>query len=220
MAKAKKTLAPQQARSRESLNKLLKAAQEVLGQHGAEGATIPRIAEHAGLTPGTVYRRFHDKDALLETVILGMLERQDKRIRAALTPAMSRQIPLPVLAEQVIHSMLVSYRANAGLIRAMRQFAQSRLHTPFIKKLSRLEVSTYEYLVELFLVHRRQIKHPEPKIAVSFALMTVISALSELVVTDFDLRHWQRLLPKDDVSLKRELTRTFLNYLAVEAKID
>ncbi|HET6842547.1 MAG TPA: TetR/AcrR family transcriptional regulator [Candidatus Angelobacter sp.] len=218
MAKAKKTLAPQQARSRESLSKLLKAAQEVLGQHGAEGATIPRIAEHAGLTPGAVYRRFHDKDALLETVILGMLERQDERIRAALTPAMSRQIPLPVLAEQLIHSMLVSYRANAGLIRAMRQFASSRLHTPFIKRLSRLEISTYEYMVELFLVHRRQIQHPDPKIAVSFALMTVISALSELVVTDFDLRHWQRLLPKDDLSLKRELTRTFLNYLGVEAK--
>ncbi|MFI5106681.1 MAG: TetR family transcriptional regulator, partial [Terriglobales bacterium] len=48
------TLAPQQARSRESLRKLLKAAAEVLGQHGLEGATIPRIARHAGLTPGAI----------------------------------------------------------------------------------------------------------------------------------------------------------------------
>src|SRR5437868_3424328 len=53
-----KTLAPQQARSRESTRRLLKAAAEVLGQHGLEAATIPRIAEHAGLTPGAVYRRF------------------------------------------------------------------------------------------------------------------------------------------------------------------
>jgi len=59
---ANKTLAPQQARSRESLRKLLKAAAEVLGQHGLEGATIPRIAQHAGLTPGAIYRRFPDKD--------------------------------------------------------------------------------------------------------------------------------------------------------------
>ena len=49
---ANKTLAPQQARSRESTRKLLKAAAEVLGQHGLEGTTIPRIAQHAGLTPG------------------------------------------------------------------------------------------------------------------------------------------------------------------------
>ena len=46
------SLAPQQARSRESLRKLLKAAAEVVGQHGLENATIPRIASHAGLTPG------------------------------------------------------------------------------------------------------------------------------------------------------------------------
>src|SRR6202158_461075 len=110
---AKKTLEPQQARSRESTRKLLKAAAEVLGQHGVEGTTIPRIALHAGLTPGAVYRRFPDKDALLETGIIGILERQDESLRIALTPAMARQIPLPVFAEQVIASMLVSYRANA-----------------------------------------------------------------------------------------------------------
>ncbi len=45
---AKKTLEPQQARSRESTRKLLKAAAEVLGQHGVEGTTIPRIAQHRG----------------------------------------------------------------------------------------------------------------------------------------------------------------------------
>src|SRR4029077_8325779 len=126
MAGKKRTLAPQQARSRESLRRLLKAAAEVLGQHGVEGTTIPRIAQHAGLTPGAVYRRFQDKDALLETVILSIMERQDQRIRVALTPAMARQIPLAVFAEQLIHSTLVSYRAYAGLLRALRQFVQGR----------------------------------------------------------------------------------------------
>src|SRR5580693_8928574 len=113
----KKTLAPQQARSRESTRKLLKAAAEVLGQHGVEGATIPRIAEHAGLTPGAVYRRFPDKETLLETVILGILERQDERLRLALTPEMAREIPLRVFAEQTITNMLISYRSNAPLLR-------------------------------------------------------------------------------------------------------
>src|SRR2546423_1421145 len=130
---AKKTLEPQQARSRESTRKLLKAAAEVLGQHGVEGTTIPRIAQHAGLTPGAVYRRFPDKDALLEAVVMGILERQEHRLRIALTPDMARQIPLAVFAEQLVSSMLVSYRANAGLLRALRQFSQARFHTPFVK---------------------------------------------------------------------------------------
>src|SRR6266404_5552856 len=159
---ANKTLAPQQARSRESMRKLLKAAAEVLGQHGLEGATIPRIAEHAGLTPGAIYRRFHDKDALLEATILGILERQDERMKTGLTPAAAAQIPLPLFGEQVISSLVIAYRANAALLRSLRTFVQSRTNTPFWKKACRLEVRAMEHVVELFLAHRKEIKHPDP----------------------------------------------------------
>jgi AcrR family transcriptional regulator len=213
-----KTLAPQQARSRESMRKLLKAASEVLGQHGLEGATIPRIAQHAGLTPGAIYRRFPDKDALLETVIIRILERSDERLRMMFTPAMARQIPLAVFAEQLINNMLVSYRANAGLLRALRQFAQGRDHTSFYRKVARLEMRTYQYLVELFLVHRKEVKHPDPQMAVSFALMMLSSALIELILVDHDMKNWQAVIPKDDQPLKRELLRSFLSYLGIEQK--
>jgi len=213
-----KKLAPQQARSRESTRKLLKAAAEVLGQHGLEGATIPRIAQHAGLTPGAVYRRFADKDALLETVIVGILERQDERLREMLTPAMVRQIPLAVFAEQLINNMLVSYRANAGLLRAIRKFAQGRDHTRFYKKVTKLELRTYQYVVELFLLRRKEIKHPDPQTAVSFALMMLSSTLIELILVDHDMKNWQAVIPKDERSLKRELLRSFLRYLGVEQK--
>ena len=215
---AQKTLAPQQARSRESTRKLLKAAAEVLGQHGIEGTTIPRIAQHAGLTPGAVYRRFPDKDTLLETVIIGILERQDEGLRMMLTPAMARQIPLAVFAEQLINNMLVSYRANAGLLRALRQFAQGRDHTSFYKKCARLEMRTYQYLVELFLVHRKEVKHPDPQMAISFALMMLTSALIELILVDHDLKNWQAMIPKDGLALKREVLRSFLSYLGIEQK--
>jgi AcrR family transcriptional regulator len=218
MPKAKHTLEPQQARSRESLRKLQKAAAEVLGQHGVEGATIPRIARHAGLTPGAVYRRFHDKDALLEATILGILERQDERLRTGTTPEMAGQIPLPVFAEQLIYGMLVSYRANAGLIRAMRQFVQGKCGTAFWKKASKVEFHAFERVVELFLAGRRDIQHPDPRTAVALGLMMVISTLHELVVAPQDSKVWHGLLPKDDQSLKRELTRAFLSYLEVDRK--
>lgn len=215
---AKNSLAPQQARSRESLRKLLKAAAEVLGQHGVEGTTIPRIAQHAGLTPGAVYRRFPDKDALLETVILGILERQYERLRVALTPEMARQIPLAVFAEHVITSMLISYRASAGLLRAVRQFVQARDQTAFYKKAAKLEMQTFQYLMELFLVHRKEIRHRDPQVAVAFALVTLSSTLIELILVDHDLRCWQVVIPKDDQTLKRELLRNFLGYLGVEQR--
>jgi len=211
----KKTLEPQQERSRESLQKLLRATIEVLGQHGVEGATIPRIARHAGLTPGSVYRRFHDKEALLETAILGILERQNENLRT-MTPEMVREIPLRVFADQIINGFVVGYRARAPLIRAMRQFVQSRTGSPFYKKATRLEIKTYERLIELFMMHNDRINHPDPAIAISTGLMMVVSTVYELVVLPPDLTAWKGLLPNDDPALKRELVRAFLTYLGVK----
>jgi AcrR family transcriptional regulator len=212
----RKGLAPQQERSRESLRKLLKAAAEVLGQHGVDGATIPRIAHHAGLTPGAVYRRFHDKEALLEEVILGILERQDERMKTGLTPEKVAQIPLPVFAEQVVGGMVISYRANAALLRAMRVFAQSRQQTAFYRKISKIEARSFERVIELFLAHRKEIKHLDPRTAISLGIMLISSMLYDWVVMPLDVEEWKRFLPKDDQALKRELTRAFLSYLGIE----
>src|SRR5271165_2982790 len=91
----KQPLAPQQDRSRESLRRLLQAATEVLEEKGLEGATIPRIAARAGLSPGAVYRRFRDKDALLRTLLRELLRGVDKSSATLLTPDFIRQHSLP-----------------------------------------------------------------------------------------------------------------------------
>jgi|SRR5438876_5352208 len=217
MPKVRKALEPQQERSRESLRRLLKAVTEVLGQHGVEGTTIPRIAHHAGLTPGAIYRRFQDKDALLETAILRILERQEERMKIFITPETAAQIPLAVFADQVIGGMVITYRANAPLLRAIRQFVQGRANTRFGKQASKLEMRSFERVVNLFLAHSKQIKHPDPRAAVSFGMLMIISTLYELVVLPQEtqeLRALSGLIPKDDQGLRRELTRAFLSYLS------
>ena len=213
MRKAKSSLEPQQERSRESLRKLLKAATEVLGQRGVDGTTIPRIAQHAGLTPGAVYRRFRDKDALLEAAILGILERQDERLKAGTTPAMAAKIPLEVFAEQLVGGMVTTYRANAALLRACRQFTQTRTDTEFARNATKLEVRSFERVVDLVLAGRKDIRHPNPRIAVALGLVMIISTLYDLVVMPIHLWEWKDQLPKDDQALKRELTRAFLSYV-------
>jgi AcrR family transcriptional regulator len=216
MRKPIQTLAPQQARSRESLNKLLKAAVEVLGQRGVAGTTIPRIAAHAGLTPGAVYRRFRNKDVLLETAILRILEDQHKLLLLSLPVEAAAGIPFPTLAEQVISSLVVSYRINARLLRAVRQIVQDRDGTVFWKKAAKLEMRTFEYLVDILVTSGREIKHEDPRAAAALGLIMIIGTLLEVVVNPGDIKLWKGLLPKDDKTLKGELTRSFLSYLGVE----
>ncbi|MBZ5512957.1 MAG: TetR/AcrR family transcriptional regulator [Acidobacteriia bacterium] len=218
MPATRKSLVPQQARSRESLRKLMKAATEVLGQRGLEGATIPRIAQHAGLSPAAIYRRFPDKDALLETVILHIYERQEEHLRTNLTPEMAAKIPAPVLAAQLVNSIFVSYQMNTGLIRAMRQFLHTTGNKAFCKKAVRSEMRTFEHLINLFMSHRKDIKHADPKVAISLGLMLVVNTLLELIVFNQYQRELQQFLPPDDQQLKKELTTAFLRYLGLEAK--
>lgn len=208
------TLEPQQERSRDSLRRLLRAAAEVLGQHGVSGATIPRIAAHAGLTPGAVYRRFASKDVLLETMILQILEDQDRLIRQAITPAMAAVIPVEVLAGQVIGSLLISYRQHAGLLRAIRQFSQDREGTAFWNKATRFQVRTVEYLVDLLVAGKGQMHHSDPKAAIGLGVAMIVGALWELVVYPKNARVWKGLVPLNDKDLQKELTRSLLSYLA------
>jgi AcrR family transcriptional regulator len=190
----------------------------VLGQRGVAGTTIPRIAAHAGLTPGAVYRRFRNKDVLLETAILRILEDQNKFLLLSLTVEAAAKIPFPALAEQVINSLVVSYRVNASLLRAVRQFLQEKEDSAFWKKASKLELQTFEYLVDIFVTGGREIKHEDLRAAAALGLVMVIGTLWEVVVNPGDIKLWKRLLPKDDRTLRAELTRAFLSYLGMERK--
>ena len=211
-----KTLEPKQGRSRESLRRLLKAAAEVLGQQGLGGATIPRIAAHAGLTPGAVYRRFRNKDVLLETMILQILEDQDQFMRQSITPTMAAEIPIRVLAGQIIGSLIVSYRQNSGFLRAIRQFAHGREGTPFWKKATKLEVRNVEYFVELLVASKGQIRHSNPKTAVGLAVAMIVGALWELIVYAPNPKMWKGLAPGTDAELQEELTRSLMSYLTTD----
>jgi hypothetical protein len=155
---------------------------------------------------------------LLETLILQILEDQDANLRHSVTAEMAAEIPFPVLAEQIINGMVLSYRSKAGLLRAIRQFAQDREGTPFWRKVTKLEARTLEYGIDVLVSSRGEIKHPNPRAAVGLAVVMTVGALWELVVSPVDRKVWKGLIPDDDQTLKRELTRSFLSYLGVERK--
>jgi AcrR family transcriptional regulator len=59
---------PLQARSRARLGRVLDGAEEVLEQVGAEAFTTTAVARAAGVSVGSVYRFFGDKQAIIEAL--------------------------------------------------------------------------------------------------------------------------------------------------------
>lgn len=215
---AKSILAPQQTRSRKTLIRLLQAAAYLLEEKGLEGATIPLIAARAGLSPGSVYRRFRDKDALLRTLLLDSLRKSGQRTDELLTPQLAAEHSFPELARRVITITLQSYRKHAGLLRAFTQFARAHPSAAFRKQVDEIEVRNLRRVVDFLLIKRAEIRHPNPEVAVPFALLQVGVTLREMVILNLLSRSWAPLLPRDDDQLGEELTRAFLNYLDVHSK--
>jgi AcrR family transcriptional regulator len=209
---AKKSLAPHQARSRESERLLMQAALKVLSAHGLEGATIPRIASQAGLTPGAIYRRFPDKAALLETVLLKALESNLEYVKRTLSAQAAGQ-RLPALLETIIGAMIESLRSHAALMRSLRQLVLTSENQAFRSKALRLEGRGHEYLVELLLAYRSEIRHPDPPRALAVGLTALRYTLVELFLVDAPLGSWPSFVPKDDAALRQELTQMFLRHL-------
>jgi AcrR family transcriptional regulator len=212
----KKTLAPKQARSRESVERLMKAAREILNEKGIEGATVPRVAARAGLSPGSVYRRFPDKDALMRAVILQTLESLDASTASALTPELAQRLSLQAFAETMVKQSLAAQRRNAKMLRAMHQFILSHPSTAFKKKAAELNARSVQRVADFLLLKRREMDHPDPKKALPFALMLVGFTLQEIIVLDALPSVPDPRLPRTDDELIEELVRAFLRYLGAE----
>jgi AcrR family transcriptional regulator len=75
-----------QARSRATRERLLWAVERVVRERGLAGATVRAIAERAGVSVGTIYRRFPNKRALIETTGERFLERRRQWGLAVLRP--------------------------------------------------------------------------------------------------------------------------------------
>jgi AcrR family transcriptional regulator len=168
------------------------------------------------VSPGTVYRRFPDKDALLREVVLETLRSADEQNKAVLTPELAERMSFAALAETAIRTSLASHRANKGFLRAIIQFTLSHPSAAFKKKAADLESRAFGRVVDFMLLKRAEIKHPKPEEAVAFGMLLVGLALREIVVLDIlpDTRDVR--LPANDEDLAREMTRSLLNYLGVE----
>ena len=82
---------PQQDRSRATAQRLLSATIRVISESGLDAATVPKIAALAEVAPASVYRRYHDKDALIRAAFLHVLEQSNANNRLHLKSALLKQ---------------------------------------------------------------------------------------------------------------------------------
>jgi AcrR family transcriptional regulator len=115
--------APQQERSRLMVERILAAGRAVLIERGFDGATTNRIAEAAGISPGSLYQYFPDKEAIIAEVV----DCYADQIAARVTAHLTTQIGTPdeaLAVRQTIAVLLDAMDEQPELLRATFE------HTP------------------------------------------------------------------------------------------
>jgi AcrR family transcriptional regulator len=110
---------PVQQRSKVMVEFLLEAAARVFDREGID-ATTNRIAEQAGVSIGSLYQYFDDKQGLLHELALRHLHEVERTFeQAARTPATSAH----EMIERMVHAAVDLHRQRGGLHRMMREHA-------------------------------------------------------------------------------------------------
>lgn len=198
---------PQQARTRRTLTRLLDAADRLVAEKGFADAGIAEIARAAGSSVGGFYRRFGDKQGLLQALHARFCEEARATADIALDPARWADAPTAAVVREFVAFLLRIYRERAGQFRA---YQQSGFDDEIVR---RRTVELYDYLHQklaaLFAARGADVSHPDAGLAAAFALDLVLSKLSHAVL----LR--PEVFGLADPRLDDELPRAFLAYLGV-----
>ena len=128
----------QQARSRETRDRLIAAAERVFADKGYEGARIADIAKEAGCSVGAVYVRFQDKDALF----VGIAEAFAAESAAQIAQAVREAAPggPEKFLRRFIRDTARQFSTHKGLFRAImeRSFGNEAAMKPVVEMRTRI----------------------------------------------------------------------------------
>jgi AcrR family transcriptional regulator len=203
---------PQQARSRETLDRILDAAEALVADKGFDDTPVAEIVRRADSSVGAFYARFRDKDALLQELYERFLAQATATADDALDPPRWDGARIAEILADVVRFLVQIYRERAGLMRVF--VLRTRSDPSFQARRERLSQHVSDGLSTLLLARRAEIRHPDPERAAAFGLTLVFSTLDSALLFG-ELRAGR--LAFSDEQLADELTRAYLAYLGVQA---
>jgi AcrR family transcriptional regulator len=201
---------PQQARSQETLDRLLDAAEQLVTEKGFDDTPVAEVARRADSSVGAFYSRFRDKDGLLHALYERWLVEATATADAALDAARWEGASVSEIIATVVRFLVEIYRERGGLIRAF--VLRNHVDPDFHARQERLSHYISDRLCALLMARRDEIDRPDPERASAFGLTLLFSTL-ESVMLFGEYRSGALALSDDD--LGRELTSAYLAYLGV-----
>jgi AcrR family transcriptional regulator len=193
---------PRQERSKATVDAILAATARVLVKHGFDGLTTNTVAEAAGVSIGSLYQYFPNKEALTAALI----ERHMEEMNASVLNELTRvaQLPMAKAVRAVIELAIHAHAIEPELHRVLTE------QVPRVGKLSKLrelDAISNRMVAGILAMRRDELAITDPEIA-AFVLVSAIEAIAHRAV----LFHPERLR---DPRLVDEACAMVCRYLGV-----
>ncbi|MEM7156686.1 MAG: TetR/AcrR family transcriptional regulator [Myxococcota bacterium] len=203
---------PRQQRSRRTLKRILDAFETALDTQTFEEVTVGAICKKAGCSVGTFYGRVESKDVLLDHLRQRLFEEVSVTLATLFAPDRAQSVPLSELLKQQLEVLVDFHLERRGVLRAV--IVQARRQTAFAGPTREFNASLLRLAASSWLVHREQMQHPDPVLAVEQAILMTAGYLRESIVFS---ELWQTERAPDRDAHVQQLSRMLTSYLLAPA---
>ena len=153
--KAKRRLEPRkrpsQGRSCDTVAAILDAAARVFAASGYAAATTNHIARRAGVSIGSLYEYFPNKDALLVALTERHVDEAERALTVELRTLAAATLPLEHVVERLVRAMVDLHARDPGLHRVL--FEQAPLPARLLARIAGLEEAMARAVAALLVRH-------------------------------------------------------------------
>jgi AcrR family transcriptional regulator len=203
--------APKQRRSRETLDRVLEAATELLQELGYDEMRVAEVAERANIGTASIYARVGSKHGLLLAVQARMVEQLDAEAIELLGPLRAFDGTFDALVLAAVSVVGELFQRHATLLRVFMVRADIDPTVTAHGSDSTLRLS--DGFEQVLLARRGQISHPHPETAVDVCFRMVYDTLARRVMRGprFESRRdlpWDQLVAELAVASAAYLARS------------
>ena len=166
---------PLQARSTVTVEAISEATIQVLLSHGADRLTTTRVAQRAGVSVGTLYQYYPNKQSLLFAVLENHLTNVMATVEAACENACHK--PLAEMIREMVEAFVDAKMDRADISVALYQVAADVGGPALIKRINQRSRKTVEAMLET----ASDIKLPPDKFAIDIMLSAMAGAMRSLL---------------------------------------
>jgi len=194
--------AAKQSRSLLKHQALLQAGRRLLDTHDLSTLSVAQLTRDAGMSVGSFYSRFEDKDAWFAELLRVTGEQALQDTQALLVSARFTRASNARKVAQIVRHLVHIHREHRGIFRAAHSDpARSRLYWPQLHAYGR-QLGDAVYLA--LAAHLQQVPAAQRRLRVGIALQLVFGTLVNAVL------HNPGPIGLHDKRMETELSRVFL----------